>query len=70
MSENKKYRNVPKVGLKSAGGASNGVSGAEELKNGKPTGKFYIYTHRCRSKSYDSFADIPEKTIKFIESTG
>lgn len=65
-----KFKNVPKKGLKSAGGASNGVSAAEEMKYGKGTGKFFIYTHRARSKSYDSLDQIPEKTIKFIASTG
>ena len=65
-----KFRSVPKKGLKSAGGASNGVSAAEEMKHGKGTGKFFIHTHRARSSSYDSLDKIPEKTIKFIASTG
>ena len=34
-----KFRNVPKKGLKSAGGASNGVSAAEVTEYGKGTGK-------------------------------
>ncbi len=65
-----KFKNVPKHGLKSADGASNGVSAAEEMKHGKGLGRFFIYTHRCRSKAYDSLDKIPEKTIKFISSTG
>ena len=65
-----KFKNVPKHGLKSADGASNGVSAAEEMKHGKGTGKFFIYTHRARSSFYDSLDKIPEKTIKWIESTG
>lgn len=68
--DNLKFRNVPKKGLKSAGGASNGVSAAEVTKHGKGTGKFFIYTHRARSDFYDSLDKIPEKTIKWIESTG
>lgn len=31
---------------------------------------FFIYTHRARSKSYIFPDNIPDKTIKFIESTG
>ena len=65
-----KFRSVDKKGLKSAGGASRGVSAAEVTEYGKGTGKFFIYTHRCRSSFYDSLDKIPEKTIKFIDSTG
>ena len=31
---------------------------------------FFVYTHRARSKSYPTVEDIPQKDIKFIESTG
>jgi len=31
---------------------------------------FFCYTHRARSKSYESSEKIPKKDIKFIESTG
>jgi len=47
-----------------------GFSCKEELKRGKPTGKFFITTHRARSKSYDSFDKIPQSIINFIDSTG
>ena len=30
----------------------------------------YCYTHRARSKSYDSVAKIPQSVVDFIESTG
>jgi len=43
---------------------SSGVSfGAD--KNG-----FFVYTHRCRSKSKDSPLKITKKEIDFVESTG
>ena len=31
---------------------------------------FFVFTHRARSKSYSDIDKIPEKDIKFIESTG
>ncbi len=31
---------------------------------------YYCYTHRARSKSYDSISDIPDTEVKHIESTG
>ena len=31
---------------------------------------FFVYTHRCRSKSYRSIASIPKSAVEFIESTG
>lgn len=31
---------------------------------------FFIYTHRARSKSYEDYMKIPQKAIKFIDSTG
>ena len=30
----------------------------------------YCYTHRSRSKSYESVAKIPKERVKFVESTG
>lgn len=33
-------------------------------------GKYYCYTHRARSKYYDSIDNIPKDKVKFIESTG
>lgn len=41
-------------------GVSKGVD-----KNG-----VYIYTHRCRSKSFPSWDKIPMKVIRWIKSTG
>lgn len=37
---------------------------------GKDNQGYYVYTHRARSDSYDTPEAIPEKDIKFIESTG
>ena len=39
--------------------------GISKDKNG-----YYAHTHRARSKSYPSKRDIPEKVLKWIESTG
>lgn len=37
---------------------------------GKDKNGYFVYTHRARSKSYEEKSKIPEKTIKFIDSTG
>lgn len=31
---------------------------------------YFIYTHRCRSKSYETPSKITVKSIKFVDSTG
>ena len=31
---------------------------------------FFIYTHRCRSHSYEDYMKIPKNDIKFVDSTG
>jgi hypothetical protein len=67
VSSGSKYSNKRIYGLikpKIKGKSFDGVSlGAD--KNG-----FFVYTHRARSKSYDGINKIPDKDIKFIESTG
>jgi hypothetical protein len=65
-----KFITIPKHGLKSADGKSKGVSLRQETFRGKPIEKYYVATHRARSKSYDKVEQIPEKAIKWIESTG
>lgn len=30
----------------------------------------YCYTHRARSKSYETVSKIPKSKVKFVESTG
>ena len=32
-------------------------------------GKFYCYTHRCRSKKYDSIDSMPKSKVDFVSST-
>lgn len=31
---------------------------------------FFIHTHRGRSKSFDSLMDIPDESIRYVDSTG
>jgi len=50
----------PKVSGKSFNGVGIGAD-----KDG-----FFVMTHRARSKSYPELSDIPNKDIKFVESTG
>ena len=61
-----KFQDVPCNGIKE----KKGFSCKEELKRGKPTGNFFITTHRARSKNYPSFDKIPLSVINFIDSTG
>jgi hypothetical protein len=35
----------------------------------KKSGKYFCYTHRARSKFYDSLEKIPKSVVKFISST-
>lgn len=51
---------IPKIEGKSFNGVSLGAD-----KNG-----FFVYTHRCRSHSYETPEKIPNNKIKFVESTG
>lgn len=51
---------IPKIEGKSFDGVDLGAD-----KDG-----FFVFTHRARSKSYDSPEKIPNGKIKFIESTG
>lgn len=37
---------------------------------GKDKNGYFVYTHRARSKSYETKEQIPIKDLKFIESTG
>lgn len=51
---------IPKINGKSFDGVSMGAD-----KDG-----FFVYTHRARSKSFDTPKNITDKSIKFIETTG
>jgi len=64
--KSEKSQNVRCKGIKE----KKGFSCKEELKRGKPTGNFFIATHRARSKSYSGFDKIPLSIINFIDSTG
>lgn len=51
---------IPRVNGKSFYGVSLGAD-----KDG-----FFVFTHRARSKSHKTIETIPDKDIKFIETTG
>lgn len=59
-SSKKNFENCPCEGIKEKLGFS----------CGKDDKGYFIYTHRARSKSYNSLSDITMKDIKFIDSTG
>lgn len=52
--------NIPKIDGKTFDGVDLGAD-----KNG-----FFVFTHRARSKSYETIDKIPQKDINFIETTG
>lgn len=67
MESSKPYfDNVPCKGVKQKLGFSCGCSRKRNEKE-KP---YFIYTHRARSKGYESLDKIPLDVIKFIDSTG
>lgn len=41
-----------------------------EVSLGHDKDGYFVYTHRCRSKSYETPEKIPKSKIKFIASTG
>ena len=51
---------IPKIKGKSFDGVSLGADNKG----------FFVYTHRCRSHSYESPEKIPDSKIKFVKSTG
>lgn len=65
IEESKKFENIP------CPNKDAGYSCGQAKKYGKLIpGKMFVYTHRARSKFYDSIEEIPQKTKKFIASTG
>jgi len=62
MAKGKKFEEVSKTATK------NGVKYGCSV--GKDKDGYFAYTHRARSKSYESPQKIPVKTLKFIDSTG
>ncbi len=61
IEEANNFKNVPCDGIQEKKGFSCGRD---------KSGKFFIYTHRARSKSKSSLKDITMKEIDFIDSTG
>lgn len=66
IEESKKWKNIPCDGLLN----HDGVSCGAQIKKGKQTGKFFVYTHRARSNFYDSLSSIPQSKVKLVASTG
>lgn len=42
---------------------------SKECSLAKDKNGYYVYTHRCRSKSYPSIDKIPQKDVNFVRST-
>jgi len=62
MAKGKKFESVSKAITKN--GKQYGCS------CGKDDSGYFAYTHRARSKGYESPQKIPVKVLKFIDSTG
>jgi hypothetical protein len=67
MNTGSKVKNGIVRGLKKPQGL---VSRMDGVGLGADDDGFFVYTHRSTSKRYASPEEIPEKDIKFIESTG
>jgi hypothetical protein len=65
-----KYQSTPCKGIQTVDGKRLGFSCHEVTSYGKGTGKFFISTHRARSKDYDDITKVPKSVRKFIASTG
>jgi len=66
-NKSKYFENVPCKGIKKKMGFS---CAKVTKKSHKDFNKYFIYTHRVRSKAYDEISQIPMSAIKFIDSTG
>lgn len=67
MNTGSKVRNGFVTGLKKPHGLASKMNG---VGLGADKDGFFVYTHRASSERYASPEAIPEKDIKFIESTG
>lgn len=70
LEESSKFKSVPCNGIQNVDGNQLGFSCSESMKYGKGLGKFFIHTHRARSKYYSDITKVPISVRKFIDSTG
>jgi hypothetical protein len=70
VTSSSRYNNGMMFGLRKPSGMSSISSKISGVSFGADGKGFFVYTHRCRSKSYVNPLKIPKKQIDFVESTG
>lgn len=65
-----RYNNGSVYGLRKPNGLSKISSKISSVSFGADKNGFFVYTHRCRSKSHKDPLKITKKEIDFVESTG
>ena len=65
-----RYNNGSCYGLRKPNGMSKISSKISGVSFGADSKGFFVYTHRCRSKSHSDPLKITKKEIDFVESTG
>lgn len=70
VTSSSRYSEGRVFGLKKPNGMSSISKKISGVSMGADKDGFFVYTHRCRSKSYKNPLKIPKKTIEFVKSTG
>lgn len=70
LTPSSRYKEGRVYGLKKVSGMSKITSKISGVSFGADKDGFFVYTHRCRSKSYKNPLKMLKKNIDFVESTG
>lgn len=70
VTSSSRYNNGSVYGLRKPSGMGKITPKISGVSFGADKNGFFVYTHRCRSKSYANPLKIPKKQIDFVESTG
>ena len=70
VTASSRYSNGLLLGLRKVNGMSKISKKISQVSFGADKNGFFVYTHRCRSKSHANPLKITKKEINFIESTG
>ena len=70
LTSTSRYNNGRIYGLRKFNGMSKISSKISGVSFGADKDGFFVYTHRCRSKSNKDALKITKKEIDFVESTG
>jgi len=70
VTSSSRYNDGRVFGLRKPSGMGKITPKISGVSFGADKNGFFVYTHRCRSKSYVNPLKIPKKQIDFVESTG